>query len=65
MADNLEDAATEVALGPSSVTVDGSSVTAQSVDEIKKAAAFIASQSAKSQPHFGLRMTQLVPGSCG
>jgi hypothetical protein len=35
------------------------------MDEIKKAAQFVAAQSAKSQPHFGLRMTALVPPGCG
>lgn len=66
MADNLQDAALEIGLSPvKSTTVDGNSAVAQDMDEIKKAAHFVAANSAKSQPHFGLRMTALVPPGCG
>ena len=60
-----DEAVLEVALGPKQVSTDGTSVTAQSVDEIKKAKDLLAAADAANQPHFGLRMTQLVPPGCG
>ncbi len=63
--DNLNDAAIEVALGVKSASGDGHQVEAQTVDEIKKAAQFVASNVAATKPHFGLRFTKLVPPGCG
>lgn len=60
-----DEAALEVALGPKQVSTDGTSVTAQSIDEIKKAKDMLAADSAANQPHFGLRMSQLIPPGCG
>lgn len=59
-----DEAALAVALGPKSMTVDGTSVVAQSLDEIKKAKDLLAAEEATAQPHFGLRFTQLIsPGA--
>lgn len=65
MADTPDEAALEVALGPKQVSTDGTSVTAQSVDEIKKAKDMLAADGAAGQPHFGVRFTKLVPPGCG
>jgi hypothetical protein len=65
MADTPDEAALEVALGPKQVSVDGTNVTAQSIDEIKKAKDMLAANDAAGQTHFGLRMVQLVPPGCG
>ncbi len=61
MADNLKDAATEIGLSPvQTVIVDGASATIQKVDEIKKAAQFVASDSAAKLPGFGMRMSHMI-----
>lgn len=65
MADTPDEAALQVALGPKQVSVDGTTVTAQSVDEIKKAKDMLAASNAAARPHFGMRMTKLVPPGCG
>lgn len=55
-----DEAALAVALGPKSVTVDGSTVVAQSLDEIEKAKQLLARSNADATS-FGIRMTQLLP----
>jgi hypothetical protein len=57
--------ATDAVNGIQSVTVAGQNVTKMSVDDQIKAANFQASRGAALQPHFGLRMTKLVPPGAG
>jgi hypothetical protein len=71
MADNtdvelIEDSiATQAAAGITSATSDGVTVQRMSITEQIAAANYIASKTAKSQPHFGLRMTKCIPPGGG
>jgi hypothetical protein len=51
--------------GIASSSNDGGSMTMVSITEQIKAAQFVASQRAASKPHFGLRMTKLIPPGGG
>ena len=62
---DINQAIIDGATGPKSVRVGNETVEAQSVDEQMKAASFIAGQTAATKPHFGLRMTKMIPGSSG
>lgn len=65
-ADDIRDAAaTSAAAGISSHTTDGVSTTAMDPLKQMEVADKVAANAAGSQPHFGLRMTQLRPGGCG
>lgn len=56
----------QAALGPKSVTTkDGTNVTARDMDELIKADNHVAGKTAASKPHFGLRMTKLIPPGGG
>ncbi len=63
--DIREAAAANAASGIANATVDGSAVTAQDPLKQLEVADKLAANSAAAQPHFGLRMVQLVPGGCG
>jgi len=53
------------ALGFKSVRVGNETVESQDIEQQLKAASFVAGQVAATKPHFGLRMTKLIPGSTG
>lgn len=66
MTDPIEDAISETAINPKTVSVDGESVTAQSIPEQIAAAKFTAGNGAvRNDATFGLRFGRLVPpGAC-
>jgi hypothetical protein len=51
--------------GVQSVSVDGTSVTAMSIDDRIKADQYVASKAAASKNHLGLTFRTLTPGGCG
>lgn len=63
--DDILDAAAEAATGPKSVTVDGQTVVARDIKDIKEAADLEAGRTAATKPHFGLRFSRQVPPGCG
>lgn len=63
--DALNDDLVTAAQKPSSATIDGNSVTQQSLTSKIAAANYVAGQVASGKAHFGLRFTKLVPGECG
>lgn len=64
-ADDILDAAAESATGPKSVSVDGTTVVARDIKDIKEAADLEAGRTAAAKPHFGLRFSKQVPPGCG
>ena len=65
MADNIDDAITEVALGPAQASDKAGSFTAQDLDKLLKVKQFLASQAAADQNHMGLRFVVTEPGRAG
>lgn len=64
--DQIKDAIVEGATEAiQSASNDSGSMTRMTIDDQIKAANYVASQTAKSKPHFGLRMTKLVPPGAG
>ncbi len=61
IADKIED----TAKGPARVTVDGSTVEAQNINDQITAEKHLAAGTAASRNHVGLTFRQLVPGACG
>lgn len=61
----VKDAIDLNARGPKRVQVANQSVEQHSIDDQIKAANFAAGVNAAKKPHFGLRMTQLVPPGAG
>ena len=51
--------------GFASVSIAGESVQSQSLEQLYKLLGIIQADLATSQPHGGMRLTQLVPGGCG
>lgn len=60
-----EEAVEQAALGPRRVQVANESVEQYDIDQLIKAANFVATPEVAAKPHFGLRFTQLVPPGCG
>ncbi len=66
MADTPEEAIEENVLqGLKRVSVQGHEVEVHSLPDQIQAAQYLAAQSAKSQPHRGLRFTKIVPPGAG
>ena len=63
--DAILDAAAEAATGPKSVSVDGTTVVARDIKDIKEAADITAGNVAKTKDQIGLYFRQQVPGGCG
>lgn len=63
--ETIEDAIEQNALGPSSVTVEGQTVTQKNIDEQIKADTYLAGKDAAGIAHFGLRFAQLIPPGTG
>lgn len=61
IADQIE----TTALGPKHVTVDGTTVEAQSIDEQIAADKHVAASAASTKNHLGLHFRQFKPGGCG
>lgn len=61
VADQIE----QTALGPKRVTVDGTTVEAQSIDEQIAADKHVAASTAAARNHLGLSFRQFKPGGCG
>lgn len=55
----------DAAQKPASATIDGNSVTQQSLADKIAAATYASAQVAASKGHRGLRFTTLVPPGCG
>ena len=62
---DIQDAIVANAKGFKSVRVGNETVESQSVDDQMKAASFTAGTTAATKPHFGIRMTKMIPGSSG
>jgi hypothetical protein len=60
MAD-LDETIESVARGPKSVSVDGTKVDAQSIDDLVKADQHLAGKTAIEKPNRGIRFNKLVP----
>jgi hypothetical protein len=60
MAD-LDETIESVARGPKSVSVDGTKVDAQSIDDLVKADQHLAGKIAIEKPNRGIRFNKLVP----
>jgi len=56
---------TAAVAGFASVTVAGQTTAMKPLSELQNLLAVIQADIASSQPHGGLRFTQLVPGGCG
>ena len=66
MADTIESRIEQDAIdGVASVSTDGTSVTAMSIDDRIKAAKFVAGRAAASKNHRGLAFRTLTPGGSG
>lgn len=52
----------EAAAGPKSVTVDGETTIARSIDELIQADKYLAAKTAAAQGRGGLRFSKFVPG---
>lgn len=64
--ETIADAVDAVARGMVKKSREGSQeVEYLTPDEIAKASSFAAGQTAKTKPHFGIRMTKLIPPGCG
>lgn len=64
--DNVKAAIVTAAVsGFASVTIAGETVASKSLSELMKLLEVIQADLATSQPHGGMRFTQLVPGGCG
>ena len=64
--ETVEDAVDTVARGMVKKTKDGSQeVEYLTPEEISKALAIVAGEVAKTKPHFGIRMTKLIPPGSG
>ena len=61
IADQIE----QTALGPKRVTVDGTTVEAQSIDEQIAADKHVAASAASTKNHLGLFFRQFKPGGTG
>ena len=55
----------ETAKGPARVTVDGTTVEAQNINDQITAEKHLAASTAASRNHVGLTFRQLKPGACG
>lgn len=58
---DLEETIAEAAQNPKAVTVDGTRVEGQTIDELIKADQYLAGKKAANQPNRGLRFNKLVP----
>jgi hypothetical protein len=63
--ETIADAIESTAMGPASVSVDGTSVQQQDISKQIEADRFVKGNSAVGKPHFGLRITQLKPPGGG
>jgi len=65
MSDTIREAIEQQVLGPATVSVDGSSVTAKNTGELIDADRYLAGQQAVAQNHLGLRFFKLEPPRAG
>jgi hypothetical protein len=66
MAEGLESRIEDVAAKPASVSVDGQSVSEQSINDLIAADKYLAAKAAAGKSHMGLRITKLkMPGARG
>lgn len=63
MPEELTERIEVVAEGPASVSVDGQSVSQQSLSELISADKHLAQKQAAARPHHGMRFTKIVPPS--
>lgn len=63
--DDVAEAIASNAAGPKKVQVGNQSVEQHPIADQIKAADFLAARGAAARPHFGLRLTKLVPPGCG
>ncbi len=65
MADDLSDQIRDAAAGPQQVTVDGQTVQQRPLDELIEADRYLASKTAATKTHQGLRFAKIVPPGAG
>lgn len=61
MADEIRDQIEADALKPASITADGQTVVKRPLRELIEADRHIRGAAAAAQPHFGIRISQIVP----
>lgn len=63
--ETIAEAIQQNALGPASVTVAGQTVVQKDVEQQIKADEYLAAKQAAGKPHFGLRLTKIIPPGAG
>ena len=63
--ETIAEAIQQNALGPASVTVAGQTVVQKDIEQQIKADEYLAAKQAAAKPHFGLRLTKIIPPGAG
>ena len=63
--ETIAEAIEQNALGPASVTVAGQTVVQKDIEQQIKADEYLAAKQAAAKPHFGLRLTKIIPPGAG